>query len=345
MVFGSVWEGQSKDNEGKPLVIKSGPNAGQPATRWSFGVAFPKVLANGQPNVEFAKFRDTILEAGRAGYPQYFNGPIDPATGKPGLSPGVTFATKIKDGDGFDSKGKPNNQKEGWAGHWVVVFSSSYAPRVFDINVGLDPTQQLQDKSRVLPGDYIAVSGTVEDNNPSQTPGVYVNGDMVCFIGGGPRIVSGPKASEAFAGVMAGQLPPGCVPGANPANVGAPTPPAPGAPTPPAAAPTPPAPPAPPAAPVGPQLTPAAIAAGFTTYAAAIAAGWTDATLTAQGYLSAAPTPPAASVAPAPPTPPAPPAAPVGPQLTPAGAALGTYETFRANGWTDDMLRQHGYLA
>jgi hypothetical protein len=38
------------------------------------------------------------------------------------------------------------------------------------------------------------------------------------------------------------------------------------------------------------------------------------------------------------------PAAPVGPQMTPTGAALGTYESFRQQGWTDDAMRGAGYL-
>jgi hypothetical protein len=345
MVFGSAWEGSTTDSEGKPRVVKSGPNAGKPATQWSFGVAFPKVLANGAPNTEWHAFYKMIHDAGRAGYPQFYNGPVDPITGLPGITPGVVFATKIKDGDGFDTKGKPNNQKEGWAGHWVVVFSSQYAPRVFDINVGLDPAQQLQDKSRVLPGDYIAVNGTVEANFGSPTPGVYVNGNMVCFVGAGPRIVSGPKAADAFAGVTAGQLPPGCVPGATPASV-APLPVVPGA------VPTPPAVPTAPVVPHDPM-------------AKAAADGWV-AHPQAPGYFYkgqdvktaadvavlypapvAVPTPPAVPTAPVVPQPPAVPVAPVaGPTLTPAALAAGftSYAQAIANNWTDAMLRQHGYL-
>jgi hypothetical protein len=129
---------------------------------------------------------------------------------------------KIADGDGIDGDGKPNNVKEGWAGHWVVKFSSSAgAPRVFDLNVGLDPTQQLQDKTRVLPGDFVAVQGSCSKND-GDTPGLYMNGNMVCYVGGGPRIVTGPRASDAFGKLNVASLPPGCVVGANPSNVAPP---------------------------------------------------------------------------------------------------------------------------
>ena len=340
IVFGSVWDGSTTDSKGQPRVIKSGPNKGQPATQWSFGVAFPKVLANSAPNAEFNTFRAMILDAGRAGYPQFFNGPIDPLTGKPGITQGVVFATKIKDGDGFDTKGQDNKLKEGWAGHWVVVFSSQYAPRNFDLQIGLDPTQQLQDKTRVLPGDYVAVCGTVDANVGAETPGVYVNANMVCLVGGGPRIVSGPKASEAFKGVTAGALPPGCVPGANPASVGAaPLPPATGVPTP----------PTPPTPPVAHDPIAKATADGWIVHPQAPGYRYkgqdvkTDAEVAAL-YPAPAPVPPTPPVAPVPPTPPV--ASVAGPQLTPAALAAGftSYQQAIGNGWDDTMLRQNGYL-
>lgn len=352
MVYGSVWDGSDTDSKGVKRVIKSGPNAGKPAISWAFGVAFPKVLANGMPNEEFNKFYREVIEVCRTGYPQFYAGAIDPFTGKPGCVRPAGMALKIKDGDGVDANGKQNREKEGYAGHWIVSFSGMYAPRVFDINIGLDPMNQLQDKSRVLPGDYVAVSGTCEANIGAESPGVYMNGNMVCFIGAGPRIVSGPKAADVFANVMGGTLPPGCVPGATPASmplttgVAVPTPPMP---TP--VAPTPPM-PTPAAAPASPQLTPVALAAGFTTYDAARAAGWTDDALRANGYLAPG-APPAMPTPPTPPSPPAAPMAPVAPvapaapQLTAAAYAAGftSYEQARANNWTDEALRASGFIA
>lgn len=224
LVYGSVWDGSDRAKDGTQRITKTGPNAGKPLFTWSFGVAFEKMvtLPTGQrvPNQPFNEWYAQIHELARQAWPQYMNGAIDPITGKPGPSH-PRFAMKIMDGDGSDGDGKPNNVKEGWAGHWVVKFSSSAgAPRVFDINVGLDPAQQLQDKSRVLPGDYVAVQGSA-DKNTGDTPGLYMNGNMVCFVGGGTRIVTGPRAADAFAGIAGMQMPTGCVPGASPAAVAA----------------------------------------------------------------------------------------------------------------------------
>jgi hypothetical protein len=362
LVYGSVWEARPQtDKKGQPTLVKSGPNAGKQKVSCNFGVAFAKTLANGAPNVAFDEWRRAIIEQARTGYPQFFNGPIDPFTGKPGCThPRMTF--KISDGDGVDGEGQPNNRKEGWAGHWVVHFSSNTPPRVFDVNVGLLPEQQLQESSgRVLPGDFIAVQGNCEANVGSETPGVYMNHSMVCFVATGPRIVSGPKASEAFANVTAAGLPPGCVPGATPATV-APLPPAsggvpaPAVPSVPAGASTvPPAPGiVPPVAPVAHDPKTKALADGWLAHPQAPGYMYkgndikTDAEVLAL-YPAPAPVVPAIPVPPTPPVPPMPPAAaaiPSGPTLTPAALAAGftTYAAAIANGWNDDMLRQHGYL-
>jgi hypothetical protein len=361
LVYGSVWEGSDTDSKGQKRVIKTGPNAGKPAISFSFGVAFPKLLPDGRPNEEFNKFYREVIETCRAGYPQFYAGPIDPFTGKPGCIRPGGMALKIKDGDGIDANGKQNNTKEGWAGHWVVAFSGQFQPRVFDINIGLDPMNQLQDKSSVLPGDYVAVSGTCEPNTGSDTPGVYMNGNMVCKIGGGPRIVSGPKASDAFANVMGGTLPPGCVPGAAPSMPtplppGGAVPPAPGAPSVHAGAVT------------VPNTTGIVAPVAHDPRAKAIADGWiphpqaagymykgndvkTDAEVLAMypAPVPTVPTPPAVPMPPVPPAPPAVPTPPVvtGPTLTPAAMAAGftTYQAAIAAGWNDEMLRGSGYLA
>ena len=335
MVYGSVFNGSDKDYKtGQPRLIKSGPNAGKPAMQWSFGVAYPKMLANGMPNEEFNVFFRTVIDIARTGYPQFFNGPIDPFTGKPGCTnPSLTF--KIKDGDGFDKNGKPNNAKEGYAGHWVVSFSSMYAPRCFDIGK-FAPEQQIHDQTRIKPGYFVAVSGEVKPNTGSETPGVYMNGNLVCLVGSGPEIVKGADAGTAFAGVAAGTLPAGCVVGATPANA--------------------------PAVPLAPGAVPQVPAAPHDALAVAVANGWIPHP-TSPGYYykgqdvkaagdvaalypapatAAVPVPPAPVIPPPPPV--VPPAPAVGPTLTEAGQALGTYDSFKANGWDDAMMRQHGYL-
>jgi hypothetical protein len=353
IVYGSVWERRKKtDKKGNAVLVKSGPNAGQQRESCDFGVAYPKVLANGAPNTPFLEWYKSVIDEARAGYPQFFTGPIDAFTGKPGNThPRMSF--KISDGDGVDGEGRPNNQKEGWAGHYVVHFSSNNPPRVFDINIGLDATQQLQDSSRVMPGDYVAVQGTCDANVGSETPGVYMNHQMVCFVGNGPRIVTGPKASDAFAGVMAGQMPPGCVPGATPATV------APAVSSPVVPAPVVPGVPTPPVAPVAHDPVTKATADGWVVHPSSPTHMYKGQQVLLIAEVAAlypapvaAPTPPTVPAAPVPPVAPgipAPPVAPVAPtkQLTPAAMAAGftTYEAAIANHWTDDMLRAQGFLA
>ena len=42
LVMGSLYKAQDKDADGKPLLIKSGPNAGQPKVQYFFALAVPK---------------------------------------------------------------------------------------------------------------------------------------------------------------------------------------------------------------------------------------------------------------------------------------------------------------
>ena len=134
------------------------------------------------------------------------------------------------------------------------------------------------------------IAGSVSDNKPSQSPGVYLNYSLVSLQGFGPEISQGMNPAEA--GFGQAPLPAG----ASPVPVGGM----------PAAA---------------PQPMPAAVSAQM---AAPIAVTPNPAFLMP---------PPAAPVA-------APPTAPV---MTPK-ANGGTYEQYRAAGWTDAQLREHGMM-
>ena len=66
--MGSVSEPNRKDAEGKPLIIKNGPNAGQPREDYFIGLAIPKT------NVEYQKLYQTILGVAASEFPNLFNG-------------------------------------------------------------------------------------------------------------------------------------------------------------------------------------------------------------------------------------------------------------------------------
>lgn len=328
LVQGDCFEPQTKDQQGNLRVIKTGPNAGQPNPQFYIGVAFRK------DDPAWPSFWAILDRVARATWPQFFPNPQGPC-----INP--KFAFKVLDGDGFDTNGKPNASKEGFAGHWVVRFTTAFAPKCFHVGRYAEH-ERITDKNLLRRGYYVRVAGTVKSNENPQNPGLFLNFDLVELAGYGPEIVSGPDANSVFGGQPAAALPPGAsatplaAPPAPAAAPGAPPPAGPvggpGAYTapPPAAAPMAPAPAPAPAYPPAPGPTPSPA----TSYPAPSA--------------GPAPAPIAPAPAPAPAAPPAAPPQPAGKVLTPAGAASyagATYEGYIAAGWTDDQLRAQGYLA
>lgn len=277
-------------------LVSGSPHKAEPVTNDD---GTPKLDLQGKPVLEyyllvaFAKgdpawlaYKAQLMAEDKTAWPQFFD-----AAGN--VLPGVRFANKIYDGDGYNSKGKHNGAKDGWAGHEVVKFNSQFAPTVATWD-GKQWVASLQ-ADLVVPGDYIQVRASHKTNASNQTPGMYRNLEMVAFIGKGVPITFGVDPNEAFGGAPV--LPPGA--SHMPQAPAAPLPQAAGAPpapATPAAAPTPPtsppysgymqAPPAAPPAPApsGPQLTPAGVATGH-TYEQYRAGGWTDDQLRAAGYL------------------------------------------------------------
>lgn len=310
-VNGNIYRPQVKDADGKPLIIKNGPNAGQPTQKFYIAIAIPKI-----PGQHWAT------------YPRAPNRPDQPSWGEAIWAAGhksfgptaqsAAFAWKVADGDGAvpNRKGRVPKDNEGWPGNWILHCSGSYAPKCYNS----DGTAVLVEPDAIKPGYYIQVAGNVAGNASQQTPGVYVNPSMVSLQGFGTEIISGPDPSQAGFGGVA--LPPGAsatpVGGfapAAPAPAGMPPIPPPVGAAPPAAPPgTPPAyappvvpvvpnaaflaPPAAPGAPVSafPPPIPAHMpggtgpvmlaAAGGHSYAALIAGGWTDAALRAAGMMA-----------------------------------------------------------
>lgn len=352
MVQGSVDEAQTKDQQGNPRVVKSGPNAGQPNPQYFIGGA----VAKNDP--AWPAFWETLCRQAFADFPNLFphgidaiiqaGGPqawfITPPQGH--AQPWIMhpqFSFKIMDGDGFDQNGKANSSKEGFAGHWVVRFASAYPPRCFHAG-RYAAHEQIQEKGAIKRGYFVRVNGTVEGNGNAQRPGLYVNLDMVELAAYGPEIVSGPDAADAF-GAGPAALPAGAT--AAPMTPAAPAAGAPAAPTPAAPAP---AAPVPAAAPSPAAASPAPVspapAAPYTGY---MGNGASTAVAPSPAPAPSAPTatPSPTSVAPPPPPPAhvaAPPAPPAGPTMLPAANGA-SYEQMIAAGWTDDTLRAHGMMA
>lgn len=292
LVQGDAFDAQTKDQNGNPLTIKTGPNAGQPTSRFFIAVAFRK----DDPNA--AAILNLIRTESAKAWPQLW------PQGPQGQCVSPKFSTKIVDGDGVDQNGKSNATKEGFAGHWVIRFQSSFAPKVVHhAALGV----QVTDPNALKRGYYVSVAGTIASNNNPSNAGMYVNMDFIRIDGYGPEIVSGPSAEDAFSSVGAPRLPVGAsnAPLVQPLAVGAGVPAPSGVPMQPAiasptsappvqpytgymqpaavAVPPPPAAVAVPPPPLDPVMTPKAVG---TSYAAFIAAGWTPEALRANGYIA-----------------------------------------------------------
>lgn len=329
-LWGSMHEPQTKDADGNPLVIKSGPDAGKPTQRYAFGLGIKKSPgqqhwaqkpADWDTNPELGPKLGEWLGAaiwivGHGAFPN-------------GQAQRPDFSWKVTDGDSTvpNKKGVKPCDREGYPGHWVFAFSSTYAPRCVN-GTGTAP----QEAKAIKPGHFIQVMGTVDGNESTQNPGVYVNHTYVAHSGFGKEIITGPDPSQVgFGGNLRPEgmsdVPVGGVAGA---------PAVPGVPSLPGAAPAPVATPAPlPAAPLptaAPAPTPASAPAAAPTPAPAPVA-----VMPHPGILNGG------AGAPPPPAVPAPAPAPVR-QMTAKAGGL-TYEQFMATpGWTDELLRAQGYM-
>jgi hypothetical protein len=171
------------------LLIKTGPNAGQPRVLYLLGLAIPKT----DPKVN--ELLDTIHRVAREGFPQ-----LHDAAGNCTLP---TFAFKYIDGDSTqpNESGNIPSNREGFPGHWIFRFSSGIAPTVWERNKN-GKLIQLTNPSQFRCGYYCQISGNIVANKSARKPGVYLNyypSASVIFIRPGEEIFRGPSPEEAFA--------------------------------------------------------------------------------------------------------------------------------------------------
>lgn len=209
LVQGSVWMLNDKDREGNPLTTADG----KPKKQCYFALAIEKA------NPEWPAFFAKLSQVAQGGYPQFFN--------PQGQCVKQDFAWKVSDGDGIDNDGKPNNAKQGWAGCWVVKFSSSFLPRCFEKGK-YAPQQQLQDERAVKTGFFVRVGGLMQANIGSKKPGLYLNADLVelNFVGEEIQPANVRDASAALMAQQSAYVPAGAMPvgspglGAQPTGIG-----------------------------------------------------------------------------------------------------------------------------
>lgn len=293
LVQGSLYDPQTKDMDGAPLVVKNGPDKGKPTQRFYFALAIPK--EPGHAHWAHTIWGAKLWALGHTSFPV--------------AAQRSDFAWKIEDGDSTipNKKNRKPCDSEGFKGCWVLRFSSGFAPKIYSLvgqPPGTDPAPLVQ-KDAINLGDFAQVNFSAASNGQANNPGIYLNHSMVCLIGYGQRIVLGPDVGQAGFGVAA--------------------------------------------LPAGATLMPPA--------------GFVPPVVAAPGVTTAAPPPVVTTAAPppvvaataggAPPPPvvvaphtailtPTPPV-PAGPRMT-AKAGTIPYEQFITQGWTDVMLKQHGYM-
>ena len=311
IVMGSLYNPSTTDAEGKPLVVKTGPNAGQPRVNYFFALAIPK---GPEPHWAHTPWGQQIWNVGNQAFPNAAQSPA--------------FAWKIEDGDSQipNKKGRKPCDNEGWRGHWILKFSGGFAPKVYQ-QEGAGYVQVMQ-KDFCKPGYFVEVAFSVDGNGSQSQPGVYINHSMVCFRAYGPEISFGPDVASAGFGQSAlpagasmtppaGAIPMPQAPAAAPALPGAPAGYAP--------------PPVPAGVPQIPGIAPAPLApAGSVPMPSAPVPG-------APAPIPVTPNPGFVQVPPPP--------APVAPVRQMTAAANGvTYEAYIAAGWSDAQLVQNGLM-
>lgn len=118
-----------------------------------------------------------------------------------------TFAWKMDDGDSPvpNKNGVKPCDREGWPGHWIIHASTNYNTPSYHAGK-VKPHEAIKNKNEIKRGDYCRLVIGVVGNNPSESPGNYVNLCLFELTRAGQLIVGGggPDASEAFAtaGVM-----------------------------------------------------------------------------------------------------------------------------------------------
>lgn len=324
-IWGDAYEGETKNMQGAPLVVKTGPNAGQPRSQWAIGLAIPKTKANWWEE-SYTKSDGTIVAWGAAvlaeGQKSFPNGAWQRQD----------FAWKIIDGDSTNfNQGTPPKRFcdiPNYKGHWVIKFASGFAPKIVNEN----GTAEIIQPGYVYPGCFIQVFGSVEGNRNDQKPGLYMNLQIISFQAHGDRITTGPDAGTV--GFGGGALPAGAsatppggmglaqaqqtamgmpMPGGQPQLPGMPAP----------------------AAPLAVQPNNAFVSLPGAAQGT-VGVGMLGLPTPAQGI----PALPGAAAVPG--VPALPVAAPVRRLTDKAQGA--SYEQLRAGGWTDDLLLTHGLM-
>ena len=173
IVWGNPLTGREKKDNSGQRVLKDG----KPVLEYQFGLAIPKD--------QFAELGAAMQQEAAAACPQGI--PAD-------------FAFKTKDGDtGVDGRGNPLNQKTGYAGCFVIACSTEFPIPVYK----REGSAFVQLTQGVKTGDYARVQLTINGHGRAvgkmgAKPGLYLNPNMVEFLGYGEEIRGAANPDDAF---------------------------------------------------------------------------------------------------------------------------------------------------
>jgi len=174
LVQGSLFNPNTTDMDGRPLTDKQG----NPRVNFFIAIAVEK----SDPTI------GTLIQQMQADAAQQWPS---------GEAQRADFSWKIIDGD-------TDADKAGFAGCWVLKFSSSFAPKVYERG----GTTLITNPDQIKRGHYIRVAGNYKSNSSTTRPGMYLNLSMAEFIGYGEEIQSGPTG-DVFAQAQVAHTPTG----------------------------------------------------------------------------------------------------------------------------------------
>ncbi len=182
LVQGDCFVPQTTDSEGKPLLIKNGPNASQPRVDYYMAIAIPKT------DIGYNEVWAAIHGTARAAFPSLFDAAGNCINPK--------FAFKVTDGDSQvpNSKGAKPCDKEGFPGNWILGFSGGFAPKCYTAG----GAELITNPEMLKRGYYVRIYGSVKGNGSMQQPGVVLNHSMIELVGYGEEINSGPNGGTVF---------------------------------------------------------------------------------------------------------------------------------------------------
>lgn len=180
----SLFEGKIQTEFGTQIPKRN--QAGESVMQYGFGLAVPKsILADsgpGKPGEVWAAMYGEALS-------MFNGGQVPPA-----------FAMKFKDGDGIDDKGRPFNQREGYAGHIVLSCTTSLPIKFFKWENG----QNILISEGIKCGDYVNVQLTIKAHGAmgAGKAGLYLNPMAVQLLGYGKEIINSPDGDQIFGAGM-----------------------------------------------------------------------------------------------------------------------------------------------